>query len=104
MHRNPSKVILPFESTSKSNLKKENIIDLDPATLRKDKQNEAAGKQPKNVKMEQTSLSPVKSDQIKQKREEKLKKQKFYLSQQKVFDDNGDVIYEKLKENDPRVR
>ncbi|CAB3242040.1 unnamed protein product [Arctia plantaginis] len=103
MHRNPSKVSLPFEANSKSNLKKEKIIDLDPTILSKGKQNEDAAKEPNTAKLDITSLSPEKSLQLKQQRKEKLKKQKFYLSQQKVFDDNGNVIYEKLKENDPRV-
>lgn len=106
-HRSPAKVLLPFDSKTKSNLRKEKIIDLDPAILSKT-QGARANVAEENEIGEQhileSSLSPEKTKQIKQKREEKLKKRKFYLSQQKVFDDKGEIIYEKLKENDARIR
>lgn len=112
MHRSPAKVLLPLEPNSKSNLKKEKIIDLDPAILNKG-QNQVKQKDILKVETDdkrestqstESSLPREKAKEIKQKKDERLKKLKFYLSQQKVFDDNGDIIYEKLKENDARIR
>ncbi|KAJ8725552.1 hypothetical protein PYW08_003735 [Mythimna loreyi] len=111
-HRSPAKVLLPFDE--KSSLKKEKIINLS-SSIQNKTQAKAGNKQ--NVKYEieevaehgieeeQTgsSLSPEKTKQIKQKRDEKLKKRNFHHSQQKVFDENGEIIYEKLKENDGRL-
>uniref|UniRef100_A0A2A4K1Y3 Uncharacterized protein n=1 Tax=Heliothis virescens TaxID=7102 RepID=A0A2A4K1Y3_HELVI len=104
-HRSPAKVLLPF--SEKSDLKKEKIIDLDPSIINK-KCNKPESETVKNNTAIQeqpavSSLPPEKTKQIKQKRDEKLKKHKFYLSQQKVFDDKGDIIFEKLKENDGRL-
>ncbi|XP_075969411.1 rRNA methyltransferase 3, mitochondrial [Anticarsia gemmatalis] len=105
MHRSPAKVLLPTDANSKPDLKKEKIIDLDPAILTKKESKQKDISEVNSIKEEPSvsSLPPEKARQIKLRKEEKLKKQKFYLSQQKVFDDNGDVIYEKLKESDPRV-
>nr|XP_021189626.2 rRNA methyltransferase 3, mitochondrial [Helicoverpa armigera] len=104
-HRSPAKVLLPF--TEKSDLKKEKIIEIDPSILNKSHaKQESDIVQNKTTIQEQpvaSSLPPEKTKQIKQKRDEKLKKHKFYLSQQKVFDDKGEIIYEKLKENDGRI-
>lgn len=105
-HRAPVKAILPF--SEKSSLKKEKIIDLDPTILKKRLTKEGNVKQIVYDEIEEesteSSLPPEKTKQIKQKRDEKLKKRNFYLSQQKVFDDNGEIIFEKLKENDGRLR
>ena len=100
-HRSPAKVLLPFEE--KPNLKKEKVIDLDPSILNK---TQAKEENVIEIGEEQTgsSLPPEKTKQIKQKRDEKMKKRNFYLSQQKVFDDSGEIIFEKLKENDGRLR
>ncbi|CAH0701898.1 unnamed protein product [Spodoptera exigua] len=105
-HRSPAKVLLPYKENP--NLKKEKVIDLDPSIIKKSHGRESVlnveddnAKQPERRK--QSTLPPEKSTQIKQKREENLKKRKFYLSQQKVFDDKGDIIYEKLKESDGRI-
>lgn len=102
--------MLPFEATSKVSLKKEKIIDLDPGIINKIEQkvtnvteiNDKASdsdeeKEPRNLPKEKTK-------EIKTKREDKIKKRKFYLSQKKVFDDDGEIIYEKLNENDGRIR
>ncbi|KAG6450079.1 hypothetical protein O3G_MSEX006361 [Manduca sexta] len=106
MHRNPGKVLLPFEETSKVDLKKEKIIDLDPEILYKSKVKTDKVTETKTVTSEDNSAStlpPEKSKQIKSNRKEKLQKRNFYLSQKKVFDDNHDIIYEKLGENDGRI-
>lgn len=110
-HRQPGKVILPFEPTGKVSLKKEKVIDLDPSVF---KSQSAVPKSKKNVVADQkeqiaedkpdSTIDPQKSKKIKSDREEKLKKRKFYLSQKKVFDDNGEIMYEKLNNNDGRAR
>ncbi|XP_035436752.2 rRNA methyltransferase 3, mitochondrial [Spodoptera frugiperda] len=111
-HRSPAKVLLPYKENP--NLKTEKIIDLDSSIIKKTPRKESVQnvenvdrKQPEQAEQpelrKQSTLPPEKSAQIKQKREESLKKRKFYLSQQKVFDDKGDIIYEKLKDNDGRV-
>lgn len=111
-HRKPGKVILPFEPTGKVNLKKEKIIDLDPSIMKKTQA--AVSKTIKVINADSrdeiiddrpaTRFDPKKSKKIITEREEKMKKRKFYLSQKKVFDDNGNIIYEKMNENDGRVR
>lgn len=106
LHRNPAKVLLPFDSTSKVNLKKEKVIHLDPKILNESEEQsqhatEIRGGENKHV---QESLPPTKSKEVKSKKEEKLKRRKFYLSQQKIFDDNSEIIYEKFKDNDGRIR
>ncbi|KAJ8722806.1 hypothetical protein PYW07_003986 [Mythimna separata] len=113
-HRAPAKVLLPFDE--KSSLKKEKIIDLSSSIQNKTQAKAGNVKQiTKNHEIEEvledeieedqtgSSLPPEKTKQIKQKRDEKLKKRNFYLSQQKVFNDNGEIIFEKLKENDGRL-
>lgn len=131
MHRNPAKVMLPFESDSKSSIKEEKIIDLGPDILKKVKngpnatnatrkadlntisssktisrneQKSEDNKQTEGSLSSNTSLNEQRSKDVKEKRETLLKKRKFYLSQKKVFDDKGGIIYEKLKENDSRIR
>lgn len=105
-HRSPAKVLLPFDEKSKGNIKKEKVIDLDPSIFNNSKAPKESITPEIDIKNQnkQSTLAPEKSQQIKQKREEKLKKLKFNLSQQKVFDENGEIIYEKLKDNDARVR
>ncbi|CAH1646155.1 unnamed protein product [Spodoptera littoralis] len=112
-HRSPAKVLLPYKENP--NLKKEKIIDLSksmvegsPSKVKKSHEKESVlnidDDDVEQLELRrQSTLPPEKSTQIKQKREENLKKRKFYLSQQKVLDDKGDIIYEKLKENDGRV-
>lgn len=108
-HRNPGKVILPFEPTGKIGLRKEKIIDLDPGIYKKSEEKVLQIKtnnddlSNSDVEQPSRSLPKEKTKEIKSKREEKLTKRKFYLSQKKVFDDNGEVIYEKLNENDGRI-
>lgn len=106
LHRNPAKVLLPFEPTSKLNLKKEKVINLDPKIVNKSEgQSQHATKIRNDENRDcQEPLPPAKSKEVRSKKEEKAKKRKFYLSQQKVFDDNSEIIYEKFKENDSRVR
>ncbi|KAI8435138.1 hypothetical protein MSG28_003515 [Choristoneura fumiferana] len=95
-HRKPAKVTFPYESNSENSLKKEKIITLDPESFKKPKEKEV-----KSASNEATKkLSPEKSTEIKNKREEMAKKRKFYLSQAKVFDSNNEIMYEKLKDND----
>lgn len=104
-HRNPAKVLLPFEPTSKVNLKKEKVINLDPKIVNKAEESSQHATEIRVDKNRdvQESLPPTKS-KLKSKKEEKVKKRKFYLSQQKVFNDNSEIIYEKLKDNDGRIR
>ncbi|XP_049867084.1 rRNA methyltransferase 3, mitochondrial [Pectinophora gossypiella] len=105
-HRKPAKVLLPFEPPSKVGLKKENVIDLDAEVLNKPQDSQAAPKGLKQTIIEEEKVSditPEKAKDIKAKREDKLKKRKFYLSQLKVFDDNNEIIYEKCKDNDGRI-
>lgn len=114
-HRTPGKVILPFEPTGKVNLKKEKVIDLDPSVLKKTQVPKSTTPVPKTSKViladqrdriidDKPIPTPRKSKKILTEREEKMKKHKFYLSQKKVFDDEGEIIYEKLNENDGRAR
>lgn len=99
-HRKPARVSLPYEPNSERNLKKEKVISLDPESFKKPKENEV-----KSVDNEATKqFSPEKSTEIKNKREEMAKKRKFYLSQAKVFDDNNEIMYEKLNDNDGWLR
>lgn len=103
-HRTPNKVLLPFEPKGPVNLKKEKIIDLDPKILKKSQSNPTV--QYNDKLNEEPSISKISTGEFKDKktkREEKLKKHKFYLNQLKVFDDNGEIVYEKLKENDSRI-
>ncbi|XP_028172644.1 rRNA methyltransferase 3, mitochondrial [Ostrinia furnacalis] len=102
MNRNPAKVLLPFEPESKPNLKKEKVISLDPSSFKKFEDKPQVPKQPEKAapKVAQPQKKPK---EIKSKRDEVLKKRLFYLSQKKVFDDNNDIIFEKLKENDGRI-
>ncbi|XP_063359560.1 rRNA methyltransferase 3, mitochondrial [Cydia amplana] len=101
-HRNPAKVILPYEPNSEVSLKKEKVISLDPDKFNKLKENKKEKIAVTNGSQNETShkLTPEKSKEIKQKRDELMKKRKFYLSQAKVFDDNNEIMYEKLKDND----
>lgn len=108
MHRNPVKVLLPFEPTSNVNLKKEKVISLDPGIVNKSEEHSQhapeIGDNGNTNKDSQDSISTAKYKEIKSKKEDKMKKRKFYLGQQKIFDDNNEIIYEKLKDNDGRVR
>lgn len=106
LHRNPAKVLLPFEPTSKQNLKKEKVINLDAKIVNKsEEQSQHATKIGDDENRDcQEPLLPAKFKEVKSKKEEKAKKRKFYLSQQKVFDDNSEIIYEKFKDNDGRIR
>lgn len=114
MTRNPAKVLLPFETVKKSDLKKEKVIDLGPQILNKSKkgicnENHLPDKENEHDtaverKGTSTSFSRQKAKEIKAKRDEAIKKRHFYLNQKKVFDDNNELIYEKLKEKDSRIR
>lgn len=106
MHRKPSKVMLPFEPISNTNLKKEKVIDLEPAVINNstEKSPRANEQKEKEVHSAGAKFSSEKVNEIRKKKDEVLKKRKFYLSQQKVFNDNSEIIYEKLKENDGRIR
>ncbi|XP_045445545.1 rRNA methyltransferase 3, mitochondrial isoform X1 [Melitaea cinxia] len=99
MHRRPAKVLLPFEPNSNVNLKEEHVIDIGAEGFKKSNENYES----KEKKPPAPVTSQEKFKEIKAKKEMELKKKKFYLSQKKVFDDNGDVIYEKLKGNDGRI-
>lgn len=99
MNRDPAKVLLPFDEKSQSSLKKEKVISLNPDDLSK-KNNESAAV--KNAAPSQ--FPPQKAKEIKTKREEKLKKRDFFLKQCKVFDENNDILYEKVSTNDGRIR
>ncbi|KAL0841952.1 hypothetical protein ABMA28_014179 [Loxostege sticticalis] len=105
MNRKPVKVLLPLEPETKPNLKKEKVISLDASILNKPKDKQ----QVQNKSAEAVNSVPApnlnqkKAKEIKSKRDETLKKRLFYLSQKKVFDDNNEIIFEKLKENDGRI-
>ncbi|XP_026757932.2 rRNA methyltransferase 3, mitochondrial [Galleria mellonella] len=104
MHRDPAKVMLPFEPKSKVNLKTEKVINLDPEILNKSKETSVDSiDENKKPEKESKIFNIEKSQEIKSKREDKLKKRAFYLSQTKVFDDNNQIIFEKAKENDGRI-
>ncbi|XP_050345107.1 rRNA methyltransferase 3, mitochondrial isoform X2 [Nymphalis io] len=110
MHRKPAKVLLPFEPASQVSLKKEEVIDIgtDGFKQNKNETNETkTGGVKKNKNETNNPLMPVASQNnfklLKEKKNIELKKKKFYLSQKKVFDDKGEIIYEKLKENDGRI-
>ncbi|XP_045491850.1 rRNA methyltransferase 3, mitochondrial [Colias croceus] len=108
MHRRPAKVIIPFEKESNVQLKKEKVIDLKPVLLEKelkktlDKDNAVNIKETSKVQENITvkKLKPIIPNDVIEKRETKIKKRNFYLSQKKVYDDNGEILYEKLNEND----
>lgn len=110
MHRQPAKVVLPFESTNKRSLKKEKLIELDSEIFIKPQNKEQKALEREGYvelstdKGLKSKLPLEKVTQIKEKRVEKLKRRKFYISQSKVFDENDEIIYEKLKENDGRIR
>ncbi|XP_034840090.1 rRNA methyltransferase 3, mitochondrial [Maniola hyperantus] len=101
MHRNPAKVMLPFESESKTTIKKEKIIDLSSDILKKLKNEPITSEENNDSKT--SNMNEEKSQKVKENRETMLKKRKFYLSQKKVFNDTGEIIYEKLKEKDGRI-
>ncbi|KAJ0180434.1 hypothetical protein K1T71_003838 [Dendrolimus kikuchii] len=105
MHRKPAKVLLPFEPTGPVNLKEEKVIDLGTEILNKSRTKPGSHQTHKNNvdSSPPSTFSAEKSLEIKNKREDKIKKHKFYLNQQKVFNEQGEVIYEKLKENDTRI-
>lgn len=97
MHRKPAKVLLSFEPDSNVSLKEEKVIDLGSHNNVKTRK--------LGPKQEKVTLSNEESSkEIKENKAIKLKQRKFYISQKKVFDDNGEIIYEKLKENDGRIR
>ncbi|CAK1552146.1 unnamed protein product [Leptosia nina] len=108
MHRRPAKVILPMNANSNVTLKKEKIIDLQPEKLQQVKKDNLDNENNKKgtgilSEINDPPLHPKPSKGIKEIRVNKLKQRNFYLSQKKVFDDNGEIIYEKLKENDSRI-
>lgn len=108
MNRNPSKVLLPFEPETKPNLKTEKVISLDASILNKTKEKQQVHKQSVEAVDNVSASTPIqpqkKFTEIKTKRDMVLKKRLFYLSQKKVFDDNNEILFEKLKENDGRIR
>ncbi|CAH2086604.1 unnamed protein product [Euphydryas editha] len=99
MHRRPAKVLLPFEPNSNVNLKEEQVIEISAEGFKKQSENNET----KEKKPHAPVISQEKFREIKEKKEIAIKKKKFYLSQKKVFDDNGEIIYEKLKGNDGRI-
>lgn len=114
MNRNPAKVMLPFEPESKPSLKTEKIIDLNPDILKKSKRKDLNEKAApiedtnevdisKTQKIKSSLFSSEKSKEIKNKRNEETRKREFYLSQKKVFDDNNEIIFEKLNNKDSRI-
>lgn len=104
VHRKPAKVLLPYENT-KVDLKKEKIIDLDPSTM-KNNQTEGFPKSSvinSELKEPSPKFSKEKCKEITEQRQDKIKRREFYLNQQKVFNENNEIMYEKLKGNDGRV-
>lgn len=103
MHRNPAKVILPFEPKDNVQLRKEKVIELDSDFFKKTPKKETIQKSIA-VTSEESLQNKVNFKEVKDKKESLLKKRLFYLSQKKVFDDNNEIIYEKLKDNDSKIR
>lgn len=102
MHRKPVKVLLPFQPKSDNKFKKETIIDLPTDFLRRSAKEqivEEPKKQSDDVLQTKDSFK-----NLKDKKEKLLKKRLFYLSQKKVFDDNNEIIYNKLNANDSKLR
>ncbi|XP_068629833.1 rRNA methyltransferase 3A, mitochondrial [Battus philenor] len=99
MHRNPGKVLLPFESKTDVKLKKEKVIDLESEIFKKDR----AQEDEISATLDKIPKTKLKFDGVKEKKETLLKKRLFYLSQKKVFDDDNEIIFEKLKDNDTRI-
>ncbi|XP_013186480.2 rRNA methyltransferase 3, mitochondrial isoform X1 [Amyelois transitella] len=97
MNRDPAKVLLPFNEKSKPSLKKEKVISLDSEIYSKVNAAPLAPEETPPI------ISPQKAKEIRSKREDKLKKREFYLSQCKVFDDNNEVLYEKTTTSDGRI-
>lgn len=103
MHRKPAKVLLPIEPDANASLKEEKIIDLGSDMNRNTNSNNLKSKQEK-VNQKDTTQKLLTTNEIKHNKLKKLQRQKFNLNQCKVFDENGEIIYEKLKENDGRIR
>ncbi|CAK1582050.1 unnamed protein product [Parnassius mnemosyne] len=102
MHRKPSKILLPIESDSSVNLKRENVINLD---FKVSKKSDSEATNSDNLKtLENVSLSTKnKFKEVRDKKETLMKKRLFYLSQKKVFDDNNEIIYDKVKDKDTKI-
>ncbi|XP_014368037.2 rRNA methyltransferase 3, mitochondrial [Papilio machaon] len=101
MHRNPAKVILPFEPKDNIQLRKEKVIELDLNDFKKTTKKETSQKN--NETLEEPLHTKINFKEVKDKKETVFKKRLFYLSQKKVFDDNNEIIYEKLKDNDTKI-
>ncbi|KPJ01792.1 RNA methyltransferase-like protein 1 [Papilio xuthus] len=101
MHRNPAKVILPFEPKENIQLRKEKVIELDSNGFKNTTKKETS--QQGNETLEESSHTKINFKEVKYKKETVLKKRLFYLSQKKVFDDNNEIIFEKLKDNDSKI-
>ncbi|KPJ07824.1 RNA methyltransferase-like protein 1 [Papilio machaon] len=101
MHRNPAKVILPFEPKDNIQLRKEKVIELDLNDFKKTTKKETSQKN--NETLEEPLHTKINFKEVKDKKETAFKKRLFYLSQKKVFDDNNEIIYEKLKDNDSKI-
>lgn len=111
MRRNPANVILPFEGSS---LKQEKVIDLKTNIVHESEDTSNLKKVTKDIvnkssskslfaELEHSRLTPDKLEQIKKKRQIQQSKLKAKVKAQKVFDDNNELIYEKLKSNDGRI-
>lgn len=109
MHREPAKIKLPYEGSS---LKKETVIDLESQTTQKsDEKNNAVNLKDKNnisndivriVHKNKNSLETNKK--LEEKRQRFISKEKYNIRKQNVFDENNEIIFEKLKDNDGRIR
>lgn len=111
MHRNPVKVYLPCEG---SLLKKEKVIDFDSViqekskkahadNLKKDVKDQREAETERKIEHIKKEITPEKSKEIKKKREVKKIMEKSNLNKKNVFDENNEVMYEKVKENDGRI-
>lgn len=98
-HRNPAKVLLPFEANTTTTLKREKVIDL---VLKKT--DSKSSEEYEDSKPPNSTSTSVQFKEAKEKKEIKLKKIRDNLVQKKVFDENNEIIYEKCKDNDGRLR
>lgn len=103
LHRKPAKVLLPIEPDTNASLKEEKIIDLGSDMNAITKSNNKLKSKQENINEKDTTQKILTTSETKHNKLKKLQRQKFYLNQCKVFDDNGEIFYEKLKENDGRI-
>lgn len=109
-HRKPAKVLFSFDANS-TTLKKEQVIDLDTKSIDSAVAKPVLDPDRKNTATKNIDDSNALKDKSPEERKErilkkelKIRKMKTNLTQKKVFDENNEIIYEKCKDNDVRIR